>query len=397
MNSQDRQNLAGIYIHVPFCRRRCPYCDFAVSIQVDIPHQAYTAAVIEELQKRHQELAGHSVATVYFGGGTPSLLAPQRLSELLGEVEARFGLQARAEVTMEANPNEVNEDNLQAWRALGINRLSIGCQSFQPRHLQALRRNHDRKQALRAVRRALEVMERVSIDVMFAGPSQSMQEWEADLEVVQALVRDDGLDHVSAYNLTIEQGTTFWIRRKQGIITLPDHDTAAKMLERLVHACADVGLNRYEVSNFSVIGGESEHNSAYWRARPYLGVGVGAHSLGVFDGECVRRRANPRRYDDYMKAPGEPAEVEVLSASEHLAECLFLGARTTFGIDLALLQRRFGASVEKQWFIDIEAVLQDLVTRGWMDSDGDTRYWPTNRGLNFSDSLAGWLFEAATD
>ena len=384
-------------MHIPFCRRLCPYCDFAVSVEVDIPHREYGEAVIEELQIRHQQWADHSVATVYFGGGTPSLLAPEQLAAILARIDTLFGLGDGVEVTMEANPNEVSEANLDAWRRLGINRLSIGCQSFQPRHLHALRRNHSAMQALQAVRRALRVMNRVSIDVMFAGPSQSMREWEADLEVVQRLVREDGLDHVSGYDLTIEEGTTFWIRRKQGILRVADHDTAAQMLRRLVEACNEVGLKRYEVSNFSVPGGESEHNSSYWRGRPYLGVGVGAHSLRVCDEAVVYRRANPRSYDAYMKSPGEPKEQEDLSAVEHLAERLFLGARTTFGVDMKELRHRFGAAVEEQWFDGIERVLRDLVAREFMDCDGEGKFWPTDRGLNFSDSLAEWLFEAATE
>ena len=397
MTEARQSPVAGVYIHIPFCERLCPYCDFAVSVQVDIPHDEYTSAVVEELRRRRKELDGHQVATVYFGGGTPSLLAPEKLAELLAEVDELFAVDDQVEVTMEANPNQVTAANLKAWREIGIKRLSIGCQSFQDRHLKALRRNHGGEQARQAVEEALAVMDRVSIDLMFAGPSQPQEEWEADLDVMQQLVADNGLDHVSGYNLTIEPGTAFWIRRKRGTVVTPDHETATTMLERLVSACKEVGLERYEVSNFSVPGGESKHNSSYWRGRPYLGVGVGAHSLVVLSDGAARRRANPKRYKKYMETNGEPEEVEELAPVEHLAERLFTGARTTLGIDFVALRQQFGDSVDEAHFDEIKAVLDDLVRRKWMTCDAGGVFRPTSRGLNFSDSLAQWLFEAATE
>ncbi len=396
LRNRRSDNPAGIYVHIPFCERLCPYCDFAVSIKVEIPHREYAEAVIVELRRRREELDGFSVATLYFGGGTPSLLAPRWLERIVDEVDALFGPGEGMEVTMEANPNQLTGENLARWKGLGIERLSIGCQSFQDRHLRALRRNHDGEQAYEGVVRALGVMDRVSMDLMFAGPSQTMEEWEADLEAMQRLVSDHGLDHVSAYNLTIEPGTAFAIRQRRGTVKVPDHETAAAMLERLVEACQEVGLRRYEVSNFSVPRGESEHNSSYWRGRPYLGVGVGAHSLRVFEDGAALRRANPRRYDRYMESPGEPAEIEDLSPEDHLAERLFLGARSRFGIDMEELRERFGQSVGAELFEHIEGVLDDLVERGWMERAGAV-IRPTNRGLDFSDSLAQWLFEAAVE
>lgn len=384
---------AGVYIHVPFCERLCPYCDFAVSVKVDIPHEEYSAAVIGELRRRQDELAGRSVQTIYFGGGTPSLLSVSALERLIDEVHRLFDVDDDVEVTMEANPNQVHGERLKAWASIGINRLSIGCQSFQDRHLKALRRNHDGAHARRAVEAALEVMGRVSMDLMFAGPSQTMEEWEADLVAMQQLVRDFGLDHVSAYNLTIEPGTAFWIRRKRGTVVVPGEDVAAAMLGRLVEATGEVGLRRYEVSNFAAAGGESRHNGSYWKGVPYLGAGVGAHSLQLLGSGAAKRRSNPKRYDDYMKSPGEPADVEELSAVEHLRERLFLGARSTFGVDLGVLKEAFPGVADEVW-PGIEAVLDDLVARGWMAGNTDGVYGPTNRGLDFSDSLAAWLFEA---
>lgn len=389
-------NGAGIYVHIPFCRRRCPYCDFAVSVQVDIPHRRYTEAVIGELRRRRSELGDRSVKTIYFGGGTPSLLAPRFLGQIVDAIDDLFGADRVEEVTLEANPNEVTQSKLEAWKSLGIDRVSIGCQSFQDRHLKKLRRTHDGQEARRAAEAALQVMERVSIDLMFAGPSQSMAEWEADLKIMQRLVNEGGLDHVSGYNLTIEPGTTFWIRQKQGIVSVPGHDTAAQMLDRLVEATAHVGLQRYEVSNFAVDQGESKHNRSYWRGRPYLGVGVGAHSLAVDDDGSARRRANSGDYDEYMQGAQSSANIERLEPQQHLAERLFLGARTVGGIDLEALRHQFNPAVPARRWEHLQAVLDDLVERGWMQRVR-ARYGPTARGLNFADSLAEWLFEAATD
>lgn len=388
---------AGIYVHVPFCERLCPYCDFAVSIKVDIPHREYTDAVLGELHQRREELEDYQIATVYFGGGTPSLLAPEMLQRILEQIREWFVVEDGAEVTMEANPNQVTPQNLNQWHEIGIERLSIGCQSFQDRHLQALRRNHGGDQARQAAQRALEVMDRVSIDLMFAGPSQPMEEWRRDLEVMQRLVGDHGLDHVSGYNLTIEPGTAFWIRRKRGTVKTPDHDTAASMLEALVEATEQVGLARYEVSNFAIPGGESRHNSAYWRGRPYLGVGAGAHSLLVGPDGSAKRRKNRRRYDDYLEADGEPEEVESLQPVDHLTERLFLGARSRYGVDFGQIRRQFQSSVGEELVEHLREVLDDLVDREWMRRDEGPVYRPTGRGLNFSDALAQWLYEAATE
>lgn len=389
---QEPRPLAGVYIHVPFCERRCPYCDFAVSVQVDVPHQEYAEAVRGELNRRQGEIGGRALGTLYFGGGTPSLLAPAALESLIEEVDRLFGLGGDVEITLEANPNQVDEQNLRVWRGLGIERLSIGCQSFQDSYLKELRRNHSGAQALEAVERALAIMERVSLDLLFGGPAQTMAQWEADLELMQRLARE-GLDHLSGYNMTIEPDTAFWLRRKRGTLVVPDDDLAAQMLDRLVEAAAQVGLERYEVSSFAVPGFESRHNSYYWQGVPYLGAGVGAHSLELCEGGAVRRRANPWHYKEYMSAPGEPEMVEELSAREHLVERLFLGARSTFGVNLAEIQEQFSEVLTAEEGQMIQERLDDLVQRGWMAQGSGAIYFPTERGLNFTDSLAQWLFE----
>ncbi|RVU43985.1 radical SAM family heme chaperone HemW [Lujinxingia sediminis] len=395
-----REGEIGVYVHVPFCERLCPYCDFAVSVQREIPHQAYVERVAAELKARAGEFEGYEAVTLYVGGGTPSLLSGEALGALFEAVRGVVSVHEGAEVTLEANPNQLTAANLAAWKELGVERLSVGCQSFQDAQLKALRRNHSAAQAIEGVERALEVMERVSIDLMFGVPGQTMGSWEADLAVMQRLVEERGLDHVSAYNLTVEPGTAFWIRRKRGSLSLPDEDTSANFLERLVERTAEVGLWRYEVSNFAVPGGESRHNSGYWLRRPYVGVGVGAHSLRVAADGRSWRRANAKKYAEYMEQaePGAPKSEEALSARESFGEHLFLGARSRLGLDLSGLFERYAGVLSRAEEARVGEAVEGLEALGLLERlDGDRVIWrPTLRGLDLGDTVAERLYLAAT-
>lgn len=376
-------------MHVPFCERLCPYCDFAVTVSLEIPHDEYGEAILRELTGRQKELAGRTVETLYFGGGTPSLLAPRVLSRIIEKVTALFGVHEVREITIEANPNQITAENLASWKDIGINRLSLGCQSFQPRHLNKLRRNHSADQALQAAHLAIAAFDNVSLDLMFAGPSQTMDEWEKDLAMLPDLV-ERGLTHLSSYNLTIEEGTAFSIRQKRGTVVVPDDDTAAEMLFRLVEATSGVGLRRYEVSNFARPGCESRHNSLYWRGIPYLGVGVGAHSLELRSPAVAIRRSNPRRLHDYLAA--KAPNLELLDAATHFRERLFLGARSIFGVDLTELNAQFGEYIDPVLMRRAGALLDTVVAQGLFERNGQ-HYFPTNQGLNVSDGLAARFFE----
>jgi oxygen-independent coproporphyrinogen III oxidase len=383
-----RDRLAGVYVHVPFCARLCPYCDFAVTIQADIPHDAYAEALLRELEARGEELDGRDVRTLYFGGGTPSLWRIDALARVIDAIAARFGICSEAEITLEANPNQVTEQNLADWAAAGINRLSIGCQSFQPRMLHALRRNHDAAQAEQAVRLALEAMPRVSLDLIYGGPEQTMTEWEADLSMVASF---EGLSHLSAYHLTIEPGTAFDIRLRRGSLVVADEDLATDMMDRLVEAMKDLGLEHYEVSNFARPSGRSRHNNSYWVGAEYLGLGVGAHSLRLDEGHGVVRRANVRKLKDYLSAPLVPAEVEQLDGRTHFAERLFLGMRTVVGVELDELEHQFDAALVEEG----TAVLDGLIREQLIEADERRRwYGPGERGLRFADSVAERIFAA---
>ncbi len=377
-----RDARGGVYIHVPFCERLCPYCDFAVTIKAEVPHKEYADALLVEFSERAVELEGRDIRTVYLGGGTPSLWDPVEMARVLDIVRARYGVSDRAEITLEANPNQIDDVRLQAWREAGINRLSIGCQSFQPRMLKVLRRNHSAQDAVQAVERALRVFEKVSLDIMFGGPGQTLSEWALDLEQLE---RFEGLSHVSAYSLTVEPGTAFWIRQKRGTLTIADEDVMEQLVERL----ADLGFERYEVSSFARPGARSQHNSNYWLGGEYLGLGVGAHSFGL-DGSDnragVKRRNNPRKYDDYMAEPERAAELENLSARDHLLERLFLGVRTAAGLDFDEILHQFGDVLEADVFASARELLDAMVGEGFLV--GGPVYVPTEQGFRFADSLA---------
>jgi oxygen-independent coproporphyrinogen-3 oxidase len=300
------------------------------------------------------------------------------------------------EISMEANPADISGEALSAWAQAGVNRLSIGCQSFQPRILKVLSRIHTGAQALSAVETAVERGAEgrgpgiVSLDLIFGNPQQTMQEWERDLDVVENI---EGLKHLSAYNLTIEPGTAFARRRDRGRLSVPDDDHAFAMLARLIERCEAMGLERYEVSNFARSGQRSRHNTLYWTGAEYLGLGVGAHSLHIDAGRGVIRQANPRQTAAFLDAPDEPASVEHLSAAEHFVERLFLGVRTREGLNFAEVRHQFrrsipGVAIDKAKVILEEFCTQDLVVRQ------DDVFRPTHQGLNLADSLAERLASA---
>jgi oxygen-independent coproporphyrinogen-3 oxidase len=382
--------VAGIYLHVPFCARQCPYCDFAVDVRRDIPHRAYADALLAEFESRKHCLEGRSVRTIYIGGGTPSLWSPAELTRVLETLRQNVGSESLLEICMEANPVDITPEKLEAWADAGVNRLSIGCQSFEPRILKVLNRVHTSEQALGAVELALEKSADgsgpgiVSLDLIFGNPEQTMQEWERDLDVVERL---EGLKHLSAYNLTIEPGTAFARRKARGRLSVPDDDHAFSMLERLIERCEAIGLERYEVSNFARTGFRSRHNTLYWTGAEYLGLGVGAHSLHIDPTDGVLRRANPRQTADYLEAPGQPESVEHLSAGEHFVERLFLGVRTREGLDFAQVRHQFRHAVPAEAITRAEALLEAFCRQNFLARDGDT-FTPTHRGLNLADSLA---------
>ncbi len=359
-----------LYVHIPFCKHRCGYCDFNAYAGMDGLMPDYVDALEKELIFARERYPFQQLDTVYFGGGTPSLLPAALAAQLLNFIRANFNVAPDAEVTLEANPASTDESKVAAWLEGGVNRLSLGVQGFDPRALAVLERKTDAAQATHAFRLARELgLANISIDLIYAVPYQSLATWLDTLRRAIAL----GPDHVSTYCLSFEEGTLLYRRRAEG--KLPEVETDLQW-DQLDAACTELeaaGYHRYEVSNWARGGGfESRHNQAYWRCRPVYGAGAGAHSYAT-DGASAWRWWNIARPREYIAAaPAPKADGEELDARKAAAESLMLGLRTVEGMtapagfdsELNRLQR------------------QGLVRRV------DGRIVPTRRGLDLHNQIA---------
>ena len=342
--------MAGIYIHVPFCESRCAYCDF-YSTTLLRHRSAYVDTVCRELKLRLGELQGSPIETIYFGGGTPSTLRIEELSSILTSlrnfqlstltlaplgVDLRFNFQL-AEITLEANPDDLTEEYVQGLRTLPFNRVSIGIQSFHDRTLKLVGRRHTAQEAIDAVHRCQRMgLTNISIDLMYGLPGETLEDWTYSLEQAIAL----GVPHISAYHLTYEEGTRLWRMKEQDIVSAIDEEQSIRAFELLREKLLAAGYEHYEISNFALPGYHSRHNSSYWKGIPYIGVGPSAHS---YDGS--NRRWNLSSLTDYIATPpGEdvPHEVEHLSTEERYDERIITELRTARGIDLTGLLADFG-------------------------------------------------------
>jgi putative oxygen-independent coproporphyrinogen III oxidase len=324
----------ALYIHFPWCVRKCPYCDFnSHTVRDGIPEDAYIAALIADLEHSLPDIWGRLVHSIFFGGGTPSLMSPAALDRLLTAVRARVPLSPEAEITLEANPGTVEADRFTGFRDAGVNRLSIGVQSFDDRHLSALGRIHDAGDAQRAIELAQRTFERVNIDLMYALPQQSMA--EAMQDVTRALAT--GVTHLSCYHLTLEPNTPFAAHPPD----LPDDDASADMQEAIEARLADAGLVHYETSAFAQPGRQCLHNLNYWQFGDYLGIGAGAHGKLSFH-DRVRRDMRHKHPNAYLEAAARGdfvQESREVGAAELPFEFMMNAARLNDGFALDLFQR----------------------------------------------------------
>ncbi len=318
--------MAGLYVHIPFCKKRCLYCDFFSTTLLE-RREEYVTALVREIEARKQE-AGEPIRTIYIGGGTPSTLEIAQIQGIL----AAAGTQGVEEITMELNPGDAAKPYLQALREAGINRLSIGIQSFRDELLQLIGRRHSAEQAIQAVQMAQEAgFENLSIDLIYALPTQTMAQWEADIETAISLK----VQHISSYGLMYEEGTALTNMRDRGEITPIDEDTENDMYDTLCARLKEAGFVHYEVSNFALPGHEAKHNSSYWNGTPYIGVGAGAHSY-------IKnvRSWNPENLEAYIRGIEQGnlvRESETLSEKDRYNERVMLGLRTNQGIPLAAI------------------------------------------------------------
>jgi len=346
-----------LYIHVPFCQRRCSYCDFSIAVRRQIPAREFVDVILKEAE--HYQLS--SLDTIYFGGGTPSLLPPDALGEIL-----RRTPHAAREVTIEANPEDVTLDSARAWRAAGINRVSLGAQSFDDRVLQWMHRSHDADQTRRAVQLLRDAgIDNLSLDLIFGLPEELHRDWKRDLDIAHALRPT----HLSLYGLTVEPRTPLdrWISR--GATNPPDDERYADEYLFAHERLSVAGYQFYEVSNASLPGFRSRHNSAYWSGRPYIGLGPAAHS---FDGRT--RRWNLRAWEAYRRAIAEGRSAteseETLTEEQRELETLYLGLRTIEGLPLTALERLRPPStaLDQGWIIQRDGRVT-CTPEGWLRLD----------------------------
>jgi len=366
----------SLYVHLPWCLRKCPYCDFnSHALRGELPEAAYLAALVADLEAALPQVWGRRVGSVFFGGGTPSLFSPTGIERLLADIRARLPLLPEAEVTLEANPGTFERERFRAYRGAGVTRLSIGVQSFDDRALRAIGRVHDAAQARAAVEEAALAFETFNLDLMYALPGQDLAALEAELEAALAFAPP----HLSIYHLSLEPNTLFATRPPPD---LPGDDLASEMLDLIVERAAAAGLVRYEVSAFARAGHRCAHNLNYWRFGDYLGLGAGAHSKLSFPDRILRqvRWREPAAYMRQALQGSAVSSAHEVSAAELPFEFMLNALRLAEGFELPLLAERTGLPVSA--LQAAQAQLEQAIARGWLLRQG-ARIVPSARGFDF--------------
>jgi oxygen-independent coproporphyrinogen-3 oxidase len=321
----------ALYIHWPFCRAKCPYCDFNSHVREAVDEAAWREALLAELDHFAAETRGRALASVFFGGGTPSLMSPATVGALLDRAASRWRLADDVEITLEANPTSVEAGKFAGFRSAGVNRVSLGVQALDDAALKALGRRHDAAEAVRAVELAARHFERWSFDLIYARPGQTADAWERELDRALPLVGD----HLSAYQLTIEPGTAFATAHARGELILPDEEDAAALYELTQAKLEAAGMPAYEVSNHARPGGACRHNLVYWRHQDYVGIGPGAHGRLTQGGTTVatRQLRAPETWLESVAREGHGTQERIaLSSRERAEERLMMGLRLAEGV-----------------------------------------------------------------
>lgn len=335
--------MPGIYLHIPFCKQACTYCDFYFSTSI-VNKDAVIRAMLKEIDLRKEYLEEKSLDSIYFGGGTPSLLSHRDLEQILEKLKEHFSLRTHAEITLEANPDDINRESLRAWRRLGINRLSIGLQSFNDEELTWMNRAHTAAESLSSVRMAQEEgFDNITIDLIYGSKFQTMKSWEETLHKVIGLQTQ----HISAYNLTIENKTVLGVNYTRGKEPAVNDELSGTQFALMTDVLGKAGFIHYEISNFAKEGFFAKHNSNYWLQKHYLGIGPAAHS---FNGKS--RQWNINNNNQYVKALGQGSsffEREELSLNERYNEYVLTRLRTIWGCDLHEIKNLFGNELERHF------------------------------------------------
>lgn len=370
----------GVYVHWPFCAAKCPYCDFNSHVRHEkIDQETFARAYTREIEYVAGRCPGRKVTSIFFGGGTPSLMEPATVSAILDAVAGRWPLADGIEITLEANPTSVESDRFAAYRAAGVNRLSLGVQSLDDMQLKFLGRLHSADEARRAIEIARNAFPRISFDMIYARPGQTPVEWEAELDRALAL----SVDHLSLYQLTIEQGTPFYDLQRSGKLRLPDADGAARMYELTAEVTSNAGLPAYEISNYARPGAECRHNLLYWRYGEYAGIGPGAHGRLDIDGSrfATAARRIPEGWWRAVMSDGHGYEVfEQLMPDQAADELLLMGLRLSEGLSLHRFEQAAGRPVDP-------ARIEFLIQNGLVERRSGGRIRATLAGFLVLDAV----------
>lgn len=383
--SPDKEPFS-LYIHIPYCISKCPYCDFNVHVVRKIPESEYSEALVKEVAfyAQAEGWRGRSLKSLFFGGGTPSTFTPATIGKILEKAAALFSFEKESEITLEANPDRNDSKHFPAYRSCGVNRISLGVESFQPHLLKFLGRLHsaaDNRSALRMIRQA--GFENFNLDLIYASPSQSLADLESDLEEALSFQPP----HLSAYNLTIEEGTPFYREYKDGKLRPLAEEEEVAMAGLIEETLSNNGLERYEISNYAKPGYHSRHNMNYWQGGDYLGIGAGAHShlrkleKGAFSSRWHNEK-NPRRYMESVKRSGQAVvEKEENDLTKSAAEFMFMGLRMIKGISTEEFSRRFEKNPAEFY-----PQIRDWLEGGLMEEKAE-RLRLTRRGLLVANSI----------
>ncbi|MGB0777793.1 MAG: radical SAM family heme chaperone HemW [Flavobacteriaceae bacterium] len=336
--------MAGIYLHIPFCKQACHYCDFHFSTKLSNKKEVVEALCKELKMKSNQE----EIHSIYFGGGTPSILTEHELSIILKSVKKHYHVSDKVEVTLEANPDDIDQSKLEFWKSQGINRLSIGIQSFKQEDLDFMNRAHNSKEAFDSLQLARNYFDNITADLIYGTPGLTMEQWDNNIEQLLKL----GIPHISAYALTVEPKTALDYFIKSGKVRPLDEKQAESQFNHLVRRLNQEGFSHYEISNFAKEPYRSQHNSSYWLGAHYVGIGPGAHS---FDGEIRSWNiSNNSKYIEALKEGRLSQEQEILSPKDRYNEYMMTGLRTDYGVSKKYLQENFGTQGLNQFLKDSE-------------------------------------------
>lgn len=373
--------MAGIYVHIPFCRQACHYCNFHFSTSLQLQND-FVDALLKEIAIRRDYLNNEPVNTVYFGGGTPSLLSAGQLSTIIRALQTTFVILENAEVTLEANPDDINEEKLSSWKNAGINRLSIGVQSFFEEDLKWMNRAHNAEQAKQCLPLAISAgFNNISIDLIYGGPTLTDEHWMQNLEYAIELK----IPHLSCYALTVEPETALFHMIKNRKVAEPASEQQAAQFAMMLDMLTMKGYEHYEISNFALPGFRSKHNSSYWSGDHYLGLGPSAHS---FNGsERQWNFANNVKYIKLINEGSLPAEKETLTPVQQLNEYIMTSLRTIDGLSLDVVEKRFG----KNQAVRLTREAKKYREKKWIQQDAD-KLVLTSQGKLFADGIAADLF-----